>query len=378
MARCLIMNSLVIETEHLAHNIKAIQKFIERSTDGDRYKPAKIIAVIKANGYGLGLVEYTKFLIDNGINFFAVSSLEDAVSLRTGGITSEILMLSPSAIKEEMEALIENDIIVTLSSREDILVAEEIAKEKGIKVKAHLKIDTGFGRYGFIYTNISQLVHILKKTSQIEILGTYSHFSVSFFDDEYTKVQFERFIRSIKTLKSNGIETGMLHICNSSAFLKFKYMHLDAVRIGSAFLGRLPFQNQLGLKKIGYMESRVTEVKQVPKGFNIGYSNTYRTKRSTRIAVIPCGFMSGINMSNEEDMYRPVDKMRYVLRDVKSFFTKQTRYVQINGENFEILGRVGTCHIVCDITNSNIKPGQTAVLAVNPKFVDSSIKRVFR
>ena len=235
------MNKLVIEKEALRHNIEQIKKLASKSGQDDNGNPLKIIAVVKANGYGLGIVEYTKFLIDNGIDFFAVSTIEEALLLRKEGIKEKILMLSSTAIKEDVEKLVENNIIITIGSQNDVKIAEEVANEKNIKIKAHLKIDTGFGRYGFVYSNREELIQTLKQLKNIEIEGTFSHFSISFFDDKYTKLQFERFLKVIEVLKMNDIPTGMLHICNSSAFVKFPIMHLNAVRIRFCFYRKIVF-----------------------------------------------------------------------------------------------------------------------------------------
>lgn len=372
------MNTLVINKEDLRHNINKIKEYAKKSGQDDAGKDVKIIAVVKGNGYGMGIVEYTKFLIDNGISMFAVSTMKEALKLRKEGIKEEILMLSSTAIEDDVRTLVKNKIILTIGSKEDIIIAEKIGKEENQTIRVHLKIDTGFGRYGFVYSKRDEMVEALKNIQNVKIEGTYTHFSISFFDEKYTKLQFKRFIDVIEVLKMNKIETGMLHVCNSSAFVKYREMHLNAVRIGSAFLGRLSFENNVGLKKIGYLESAVSEIKDLPKGFNVGYSNTYKTKTETKIAVIPCGYMDGINIINNRDMFRTIDKLRYIVRDIKDFFKKQKIYIKIKDKNYEIIGRIGTYHIICNISNSDIKIGNKVIINVNPKFVDSSIRREYR
>ena len=372
------MNTLVIDKKDLRHNIEQIKEFAKKSGNDDKGNELKIIAVVKGNAYGLGLVEYTKFLVDNGISYFAVSTVDEAIALRKAGIKEDILMLSSTAIEEDVESLIKNNIIITIGSKEDIAVAEKIAKKEKKKIRAHFKIDTGFGRYGFVYNKIEEYIEALLNIKDIEIEGTFSHFSISFFDEKYTKLQFQRFIDTVGVLQKNGIKTGMLHICNSSAFLKYPNMHLNAVRIGSAFLGRLSFKNNIGLKKIAYLESQVSEIKDLPKGFNIGYSNTYKTKENTKVAIIPCGYIDGINIQNGRDMFRTVDKLRYIVRDIKDFFKKQAIYVKINNIPCKILGRVGTYHITCDITNKDINVGDKVKIELNTKFVNSNVRREYR
>lgn len=366
------MKALLINKKDLKHNINVIKEKAKKTE-------TKVIAVVKGNGYGLGLIEYSKFLIDNGISMLAVATTEDAVALRKAGIKEDILMMSSTCIEEEVKLLIENNIIITIGSKESIQIADSLARKFEITIRAHLKIDTGFGRYGFVYNNLGNLVDSLKSITNIKIEGTFSHFSQSYAKNEkWTKMQFDRFISVISFLQNNKIETGMLHICNSSAFLKYPNMHLNAVRIGSAFLGRILVQNTVGLKKIGVLRTNITEIKELPKGYNVGYSNTFKTKKDTKVAIIPVGYFDGYNVRNYPDVYRFIDKARYLYNDIKNFFKDKKLKVTIGDKKYRVMGKIGMYHMAIDITsNENIKINETIDLDINPLYVDSSIRREY-
>ena len=370
------MKALIIEKNDLKHNIKRIKEFINPDTSK---KQVEIIAIVKGNGYGLGLIEYTQFLIDNGITFFAVASTEEAIKLRKNGIKEKILMLSSTVNYNEVKEMLQNNIIVTIGSKEAGQVVNGVAKELNMQAKVHLKIDTGFGRYGFRYEKLDEIVKTIQVCTNIKIEGTFSHYSVSFYKKaEYTKKQFERFKNVIKFLKENEIDTGMLHISNSSAALKFNEQHLDAVRIGSAFLGRISIPNQIGLRKIAYLKTDIYEIKELEKGNNIGYSNSFKTKKKTKIAILPCGYSDGVNVKVDKDMFRLVDKVRYIVHEVKGLVKKQALYVKINDEKCKVLGRVGMCHVAVDITGKNVKLTDKAQIPINPIYVRESIYREFQ
>ena len=373
------MKALLVNRQDLKHNIRILKEIAEKNGRNDNHKPLQIIAVVKGNGYGLGLVQYSKFLIDNGISFLAVSTVEEAIKLREAGITTKILMLSSTAIEKEIEILVNNNIIISIGSTDALQAANKIANKLNKNIEAHLKIDTGFGRYGFCYEKKEEIVQAIKEATNINITGTFSHLSLAFYEkDNFSQKQFERFIDCIEFLKENGIETGMLHICNSSAFLKYKEMRLNAVRVGSAFLGRLSIPNIYGLKRIGFLKSNVAEIKILEKGYNVGYSNSYTTKSQTKIAIIPCGYADGFNVSVQRDMFRMRDKLRYIVRDTKDYFKKQELYVKINEQKCKILGRIGMFHVSADITGQDVNINDEVQFEVNPMYVDSSIRREYR
>ena len=371
------MSVLEINKKDLKHNINVIKKIAKSNLKDDNGKEIKIIAVVKGNGYGLDLVKYTKFLIDNGIDFFAVANVQEALELRKAGIKEDILMLSSTGVETDIIELIENNIILTIGSKETAMKVNKLAKNKN--VRCHIKIDTGFSRYGFYYNDIENMVLTLKKCNNLQIEGTFSHFSESFSDDsKWTKKQYDRFINSVENMRLNKIDTGMLHICNSSAFIKYKNMHLNAVRIGSAFLGRLSFNYPVGLKKIGIFKTNITEIKKVKKGEYIGYSNTFKAKKDINVAILQTGYAEGVNRICKNDTFRFIDGIRELYHALKSFIKKDKLKVFINGKEYGTVGKIGMYHINVDIKNDNIKPGDEAIIDVNTIHLDSKVERIYK
>lgn len=273
------MKVLEIKTKDLENNIVKLQK-----RAGDR----KIIAVVKRNGYGLGLENFVEILLEHGINYLAVSSVEEAIELADKKMNATILCLGATSIEEEIQLLLDKDVVVTIGNIDTAKKVNEIAKNMNKKAHVHLKIDTGFSRYGFLYTEKNEILNSIQSCTSILVDGIFSHFSSAYFEKEdYTRLQYKRFLEIKSYLEDNNINIPMYHICNSSAFLKYDDMFMDAVRIGSAFLGRISVKNNIGLKKIGMLKSNVVEIKKLEKGVPVGYSNSEITKKSTVLAIVP-------------------------------------------------------------------------------------------
>ena len=278
------MKFLEILKEDLNYNLNLIKEKIDKSdrTENSINKP-EIIAVVKANGMGLGLKEYTNFLFENGVNFFGVANTSEAIELRKNNDSCKVLMLSEVINNDELTELIKNDIILSIGSLEEKQKIEDISISLNKRVKAHIKIDTGFSRYGFLYTEKDLISEAVKPTNNIEITGCFTHFSKP-IDEKWTRIQFNRFQKLIPRLKEINPRI-KFHCCNSTAFLKYQDMWLDYVRLGSCIQGRV-LDKTLNFKKIGILKTEIISIKNIQKGYNISYSNEYKAKKNMKIAII--------------------------------------------------------------------------------------------
>jgi len=363
------MKKLEINKKDIDHNFNEIKKRIEN-------KNVNIIAVVKANGMGLDLVKYSKYLIEKGIKYLAVANVEEAIELKKSGVNANILMLSPVITENEVQLLIENDIILTIGSFEEFELIEKISQKNNKNVKAHLKIDTGFGRYGFLYSDKELVLNVFKKLKNINITGIFTHFSNA-KNEKNTREQFNRFMSVINYLKDNKYTVEFMHCSASTAFIKYPDMMLNCVRLGSIIQGRTLYEKEK-FKKVGKFKSIITEIKKLPKGYTVSYGNTYKTKKETKVAIIPVGYMDGLNKDKLRDDFSFKNNIISVFMEIKKIFKNNSIRVKIGNMDYKVIGRLGMYHSIVDITDSNnIKVGDEVELNITPLQTNEKIRREY-
>lgn len=362
------MKKFVIETDKLAANARAIQ---ERAG-------VPVIAVLKADGYGFGMLPMAKVLSENGITMFAVTEPEDAQTLRDNGYTSQlILVMRSTAMVDEAEIVLRANATATIGSPEAAAALSAAAQKLGTVAKAHIKIDTGMGRYGFLPSQYEHIKTVYTRIPNVTVTGIYTHFHSAFADGDATHKQCSQLIELTERLASDGIEPGLRHAANSSGLYGYNDLTLDAVRVGSAFTGRIPSKTPTGLHRLGYLESRVIELREVPAGHSVGYGAGYVTKKPTKIAVVPVGYTDGFSVEKKKDLYRFRDVIRYIIGEIRTFFRKGIITVNVDGKPARVLGHVGLCHVSLDVTNLEIALGARAVLDVNPLYVSPLVEKEY-
>ena len=368
------MKKLEISKKDLKHNISLLKKVINEHGKDDSGKKTEIIAVVKANGMGLGLVQISKFLVENGIKYLAVATVEEVVELRKAGVEVEIIMLTPTSMESELRILIENKATLSIGSLEELYKIEEILEKQNNEINAHIKIDTGFSRYGFLYDN-DEILDCFEKAKKVHITGAFTHFSKP-LDEKWTRTQFNRFLDVIAGIKSSGYNPGMLHAASTTVVLKYQDMYLNAIRVGSFVQGRV-LDKRLDLRQIGLFKTNVAEIKTVPKGYTISYGNMYKTKKETKIAIIPVGYIDGLCKKKGRDIFSFKENILSVLIEIKKFFKDNTIKYEIKGKEYNVIGRIGMYHSIIDITDSNINVGDEVIIKIPPLEVNDNIKREY-
>ncbi len=382
------MNKIIIESEKLKHNIDIIKKQSSANVKDENSKTPEIIAVLKDNAYGVSFPIMAKHLQENGISFFAVTDVYEALKLNECSTNAKILILNSTSIEEEVRIIVQNDFIASCGSYDSIDVLEKISKELSKNTRFHLNIDTGMSRFGFradelLKTSseekllIDELSEKIKGLENAKLDGIYTHFQQSYENDvTRTKEQFNDFINVINRLKEKEINVGTIHCCNTSAFFKYPYMHLDAVRVGSAFSGRTQLGNSTGLKRLGYLESQICEIRDLKAGDKVFYSGMFVAKNNMKVGVVEAGYTDGFELSGPKDNFTNKDKLRQIKNIMSSLSKDTNNYVLVNDKKCMVLGRIGMKNFVCDLTNvEDVKVGDKVKIDVKLSLCDTGIKR---
>ena len=350
-------------------------KYIVREKDLDqnlqvileKAKGKIIWGVVKGDGYGLGLAYLAQKLNSCGITHFAVTSLPEARGVRDAGLTENpVLMLRGATDPQEAEELLRLDVICSVGSREDAEVLEAAAERLGVTARAHVEIDTGMGRYGFLPAELPWILPLYRgEYAHIRVTGTYAHFHTA-GHPKVTAHQFERFQQVLRFLQFMDCDPGMIHCCNSLAFWKYPQYHMDAVRLGSVFLGRVSYAEEAGLSRVGWVEAPIQEVREVQAGSNVGYGSACTVQEDTTLAVVGVGYYHGFAVERGYDVYRPQDCLRNMARYLKYMLTGRKLKVYIADTLCPVLGHVGMLNLVADVTGLECRPGDPVYIPVNP------------
>ncbi len=296
-----------IHLDRLKNNAAHIKS---RLSDGCR-----LMAVIKANAYGHGAVLSAQALSDSGVDWFGVSSLDEAVELRRAGCIKPILVISytPASQATRLAAYQVTQTVLSLQHAQEL---SQAAVAAGVKLRIHIKLDTGMSRVGFVchdVDNTAQVAADVVTACQLPGLvpeGIFTHFASADEADDggYTQLQFERFMRVVELAESLGVHFSLRHCCNSAATLRFPHMHLDMVRAGIILYGIKPdrWMGDLltGIRPVMELKTTVSMVKELPADTPLSYGRTYTTESCRRVATVPIGYADGYlrQLSNRASM----------------------------------------------------------------------------
>ncbi len=280
-----------INLSNLDYNIKNIKAKLGSGT--------KIIGVVKADGYGHGSVKVAEVLRANGVDTFAVSTLQEAIVLREAGATEQIISLSLTP-NFYSNVLVEYDITPVISSLENARAISKTAAEVGKTVSGFIAADTGMGRIGYL-TWDENAVSEIKEISQLpnfKIAGLFSHMSTADSADKtFSRQQEQCFNEFYDKLIAAGIEIPMRTFANSASVMELPSVYFDAVRPGIILYGCYPSdeidKSSLSLKPVMSVKATISHLKDVPAGFSVSYGREFISKRPSKIATIALGYADG-------------------------------------------------------------------------------------
>ncbi len=300
-----------IDLGALRHNFRELRRRVS----------AKIgmLAVVKANGYGHGLVEVSRVAVKSGASFLGVSSLEEGAALRDAGIKTPALVLGTLFPFDNFPVLFEKKLVPTVASLETANALNKLAQRRHRRLPVHLKIDTGFGRIGVSVSSALRFMESVHACRGLELQGLFTHFSSSDVDPDYTLAQAHAFMDVVQAAARKGIRPPLIHMANSSAVLRFPQTHGTLVRPGLAFYGARPYEGAekvVTLKPALTWKTRVIFLKTVPKGFSVSYARTWIAPRPTRIATLAVGYADGYPriLSNEGEVLLKGRRVRVIGR----------------------------------------------------------------
>lgn len=321
----------VVNLDNVAHNIAVIKQAL---TPG-----CMLMGVVKADAYGHGDKYIADQLVKRGVNWFGVSNIAEALSLRSQGIYHPILLFGFTPV-EHAAALNEYNLTQSIYSLEYAKELQTAAEAAGVDVSVHIKVDTGMSRLGFVLDNgfaasAAEEIEEVCGLRNLNAGGIFTHFAVADELEEesaaYTRRQYALFCKVIGMLQERGVGFPIQHCCNSGGFINYPEMHMDMVRPGIVVYGLSPSEDcagKLDLRPAMEFYSCICQVKEISQGTTVSYGRCYTAHRNMRVATVPVGYADGFEreLSN---------KARVLVR----------------GQYANVIGRVCMDQLMLDVTH---------------------------
>ncbi len=278
-----------VDLAAIAHNVREFRRIIPAET--------RIMAVVKADGYGHGAVEVARQAVAAGSSFLGVALVEEGIILRQNGISTPILVFGFTP-REYGPLLCEHKLVPTVFTIPEAEAFSASAERCGQKLPVHVKVDTGMSRAGYFPSEgaVDFIAHI-SACPGLELSGLYTHFAAADSGDlSHAQWQLERFLQLAGRLERRGLHIPIKHAANSAAAMFLPEAHLDMVRIGISLYGLSPSAERRGtvdLRAAMAFKTRIAYMKKVPAGTSVSYGCTYTTARDSLLATLPVGYADG-------------------------------------------------------------------------------------
>lgn len=276
-----------VNLDRLSENYRAIQS---------KVTPAKVMAILKANAYGHGLVEIAQHMVSLGVDYLGVAVLEEGILLRERGVKAPILVLG-GILGNQIPLFLKHDLTLTASSIEKLEQINEAAGEMGVKPKVHLMIDTGMERIGVHHYSAETFLETSLRCPWVEIEGVFSHFANADQSNlDHARLQLERFQEVLNFYEKRSLPTPMRHMANSAAILNLPESYFDLVRPGILMYGVYPsaqVKPNVVVRPALSWKSHVVYFKVVKPGNPVGYGSTWQSDHMVRMVTVPVGYGDG-------------------------------------------------------------------------------------
>lgn len=353
----------------LEHNVAQVRELAGSSV--------KVMAVVKANAYGHGLVETSNAFVKAGAGYLGVSTLEEGMELREAGVKSPVLVFSPMLV-DQIEDAVEYALDQTVCNTEYVWKISDAAKRMRRKARVHVKVDTGMGRLGVLPEDSEMLACELLSRENIEVTGVYTHFANA-ADAADAARQNRKFSSVVANMALKEMEVGLRHAANSAALLSMPDARYDMVRTGTLLYGQYPagnFERMPDLRETWRFKTRIVEIRKLEKGAKVGYGSEFTAKRQCVAAVIPIGYSDGFTLTPESVLRRRSSVVRTVAG--MALGANSGPKVRVKGVQVPVIGRVGMQMCSLDVTDvPGIELGDEVLVPVRRTSASSRVKRVY-